>query len=93
MWDVGIMDRKWKSDIPLEPRKQSFLDLTLLSTVTQVLHILDILSDEKQGTSTLGSLGAMSLLNSFKASSGEPIDLVDKIMDKILSHPVEVLYL
>ena len=58
----------------------------LLFTFSQVLHILDVLSNEKQGTAALGSLGGISSLNSYKISTGEPSDLADKIIDKILSH-------
>ena len=62
----------------------------LLFTFSQVLQILDILSNEKQGTAALGSLGGLSSLNCYKKHSSKPSDLADKIIDKILSHPTEV---
>lgn len=57
----------------------------------QVLHIIDLLSNEKHGPAVLGNLGAVGLLNTYKNNSGETSDMVDKIIDKILSTPVEVL--
>ena len=55
----------------------------------QALQILDLLSNEKQGVTILSNLGAVCSLNDFKTTTGEPNDMVDKIIDKILANPAE----
>ena len=64
-------------------------DLITKITSHQALNILDILSDEKQGLTILSNLGAVSSLNDFKISTGEPNNMADKIIDKILSFPAD----
>lgn len=53
---------------------------------------MDLLSDENQGISTLGNIGALQSLNRYKSRSKTYNELADKIIDKMLAQSTEVCF-